>query len=101
MPKTRSFSLLPILFFTLILSVLMVWGILGNNPQDISIMEGRVLAKFTTTGFDLRRAAGRLFRGNASSAVDALQNLIQSRSDQKLIETAASDQFPLRLIFIS
>lgn len=92
--------MITILFFAIILSVLLTWLIRGNNPQTKSIVEGRVLGKFSTAGTDLRRAAGRLYRGNPDAALDALQNLIRTRSDQKLIEVAASDQFPMRLTVI-
>ncbi|MCJ7696170.1 MAG: hypothetical protein MUO40_12215 [Anaerolineaceae bacterium] len=100
MQKHRSFSMITILFFAIILSVLLTWIIRGNNPQTVSVIEGRTLGKFYTAGMDIRRAAGRLYRGKPASALEALQNLIKTRSDQKLIEAAASDQFPLRLTFI-
>lgn len=100
MQKHYPFRLITFLFFAILLSVLLTWLIRGNNPQTKSIVEGRVLVRFTTEGLDLRRAAGRFYRGNPDSALDALQSLINTRSDQKLIEKAASDQFPLRLSII-
>jgi hypothetical protein len=98
--KNRSLSLILVSFLLIIFAVLLLWAIRGNDPQEISIIEGRLLARFTTAGLDLRRIAGRLYRGNFDTAMQAFENLIHNRSDQRLFEKAASDQFPFRIALI-
>jgi len=100
LPSGGSFSLILISFLLIIFAVPIFWGIRGNDPQDISIIEGRLLTRFTPRDYDLRKVAGRLRRGNVDAAEDALKNLINTRSDQVMIEKAASDQFPLRMPLI-
>jgi len=97
---TRPFPLIVILFCLIIFTVPFLWALWGNDPQEISIIEGRRLTRFSTTDLDLRRTAGRLARGSLDGARDAFLNFINTRSDQVLFENAASDQFPLRLNFV-
>lgn len=97
---TGSFPLIVVLFCLAIFSVLAIWAVRGNDPRDISIIEGRLLARFTPRDYDLRKAAGRVRRLNFPAAYDALRNLVKYRSDQLSIEKAASDQFPARLALI-
>jgi hypothetical protein len=96
----KSISLSMIVFLLIIFSVLAYWLIWGNDPQDKSIIEGRLLARFTKTDLDLRRIAGRLLRGKYENTRVAIENLIYVRSDQRVFEKAASDQFPFRMTFI-
>ena len=93
-------SLSLLLFLLIIFSVLIIWLIWGNAPQDVSIIEGRVLTKFTPLDYDLGIIAERSKRGNIDAARDAFTNLVRYRSDQIQIEKAVSDQFPLRMTFI-
>lgn len=90
-------NLIAIIFMLMIFSIPLLWLILGNNPQERSVIEARNLKKFSLEGLGFKAAYMEVISGNTNQAAVLLSDLLEERSLQTQLEKAASDQFPLRI----
>jgi len=96
--KSRLVLILPFIF--IILSVPVYWLIRDPNPYQRSWLEGRYLEDFAILNRGFYRALKDLAAGDPALAKDVFTKEFVKGAFQQDLESAASDQFPIRFTFI-
>jgi hypothetical protein len=84
----------------LIISVPIYWLTKGNSTPQVSLIEGRLLELPEKSYPTLKIALGYVTEGHPEKAVALVWNLFTGGSLQKKFDSAATDQFPLRMELI-
>ncbi len=87
-------------FFILILLVPMIWLTRGKSTPQVSVIEGRILELPEKSYPTLKVALDFIKQGHPEKAAKLVWNLFTGGSLQKKFDSAATDQFPLRMPLI-
>lgn len=89
-----------LLFFLIILSVPVYWLTRGQTDPQVSLIEGRILELPEKSYPTLKVALEFIKQGHSEKAVALVWDLFTGGSLQRKFDSAATDQFPVRMPLI-